>query len=231
MHIGKIIYNYRKDHKLSMDKFAEKSGLSKSYIAMLEKNLNPSTGKTITPTIDVIKKIANAMMIDFDDLFAIMDDDTIISVNTISQTSDEEIYQKLKMDYIKIPLYSSICCGNGGFNDDNILEYIPVPSKGLVSDKKYFGQYAEGKSMKEAGIGDGDLLVFEKVSKIDSGVIGCFCVDENKAMCKKYKEQNGIIILQPMNNDYEPIIIDPLNNNFRCIGKLKKVIKDFDWDD
>lgn len=231
MHIGKIIYNYRKEHNLSMDKFAEKSGLSKSYIAMLEKNLNPSTGKTITPTIDVIKKIANATMMDFDDLFSIMDDDTIISVNTLSPTSDEEIYQKLKIDYIKIPLYSSICCGNGGFNDDNILEYIPIPNKGLVSNKTYFGQYAEGNSMKEAGIGDGDLLIFEKVSKVDNGVIGCFCIDDNRAMCKKYREQNGIIILQPMNSNFEPIIIDPLNNNFRCVGKLKKVIKDFDWDD
>ena len=34
-----------------------------------------------------------------------------------------------------------------------------------------------------------------------------------------------------MNIEFEPIIIDPLKDNFRCLGKLKKVIKDFDWED
>ena len=108
---------------------------------------------------------------------------------------------------------------------------IPVPSKGLSKSAKYFAQYASGESMKDAGISDGDLLIFEKVNKVDDGVIGCFCTDTNTATCKKYKELNGIIMLQPMNADYDPIVVDPLNNNIRCLGKLKKVIKDFNWED
>ena len=40
-----------------------------------------------------------------------------------------------------------------------------------------------------------------------------------------------MIILMPMNNEYEPKFIDPLNSHFRCLGKLKKVIKDFEWED
>ena len=141
--------------------------------------------------------------------------------------SDETMYESLEMDYIRVPLYSALCCGDGGFVDDNIIEYVPVPSKDLKPNGQYFCQYASGDSMKDAGIFDGDLLVFEKISSIDSGNIGCFCIDENEAVCKKYQEYNGNIILQPMNSNYEPIIIDPLNDNFRCIGKLKKSIKDF----
>ena len=38
-------------------------------------------------------------------------------------------------------------------------------------------------------------------------------------------------MLQPMNIEFEPIIIDPLKDNFSCLGRLKKVIKDFDWED
>ena len=85
--------------------------------------------------------------------------------------------------------------------------------------------------MKDAGINDGDLLIFEKTDKVDDGVIGCFCDEDNVATCKKYKELNGIVMLQPMNIEFEPIIIDPLKDNFRCLGRLKKVIKDFDWED
>lgn len=145
--------------------------------------------------------------------------------------SDENIYNQLDMSYIKVPCYSRLCCGNGGFVDDNIIDMIPVPLKGLNRNLEYFCQYADGESMRDSGINDGDLLVFEKVEKVDSGVIGCFCIDTNEAVCKKYKQQNGIIMLQPMNSNYEAIIVDPLNTGFRCIGKLKKVIKDFDWED
>ena len=108
---------------------------------------------------------------------------------------------------------------------------IPVPSKGLNPRAEYFAQYAKGESMKDAGINDGDLLIFERTSQIDDGVIGCFCDEDNVATCKKYKELNGIIMLQPMNSEFEPIVVDPLKDNFMCLGKLKKVIKDFDWED
>lgn len=145
--------------------------------------------------------------------------------------NDELIYQQLDLSYIKIPLYNNLCCGAGGFVDDNIIEMIPVPSKGLNPNLKYFGQYADGESMKDAGINTGDLLVFERTDKVDYGVIGCFCTEDNVATCKKLTEMNGIIILQPMNSDFPSIPIDPYSNNVRCIGKLKKVIKDFEWED
>lgn len=140
---------------------------------------------------------------------------------------DESMYQSADIDFIRIPLYPPICCGNGGFADDDIIEYVPVPSKGLSDPSNYFCQIADGDSMKDAGIDKGDLLVFEKTSSVYNGMIGAFCVDENEAMCKKYTEVNGMIILQPMNSDYDPIPVDPLNEHFRCVGKLKKSIKDF----
>lgn len=150
-----------------------------------------------------------------------------VNADLLIYGSDEHIYSTSGMDYIRIPLYSPICCGDGGFNEDNIIEYVPVPSKGLSSPDNYFCQKAEGESMSDAGINTGDLLVFEKVSRVDTGVIGCFCVDENKAMCKKYAVVDNVIMLMPMNSGFNPVIVDPLNACFRCIGRLRKVIKDF----
>ena len=37
MTLGDVIYKYRSQHGLSMDKFSELSGISKGYISMLEK--------------------------------------------------------------------------------------------------------------------------------------------------------------------------------------------------
>lgn len=140
---------------------------------------------------------------------------------------DESMYQSADIDFIRIPLYPPICCGNGGFADDDIIEYVPVPSKGLSDPSNYFCQIADGDSMKDAGIDKGDLLVFEKTSSVYNGMIGAFCIDEFEAVCKKYTEVNGMIILQPMNSEYPVIPVDPLNEHFRCVGKLKKSIKNF----
>ena len=41
MTLGDIIKDYRKSHNMSMDLFAEKSGISKAYISLLEKNKHP----------------------------------------------------------------------------------------------------------------------------------------------------------------------------------------------
>ena len=222
MKLSDFIIQFRKEHNLSARKFASMCGLSNAYISLIE------NGSTKSPTLDALKKIAYAVNMDIEELIKFLDEDTVISVKAASKYSDEDMYNQLDLSYRKIPLYSSICCGDGGFVDDNIIEMIAVPSKGLNPNLNYFCQCAEGESMKDAGINEGDLLVFERCDKVDNGVIGCFCLEDNIATCKKYKELEQIIMLQPMNSNFEPIVVDPFNNNIRCIGKLKKVIKDFE---
>lgn len=57
MTLGEEIRKYRKEHSLSLDQFAFKTGLSKSYLSMLENNKDPR-GKPINPSLDTIKKVA-----------------------------------------------------------------------------------------------------------------------------------------------------------------------------
>lgn len=139
---------------------------------------------------------------------------------------DERIYSQLNIPFEKLPLYGDLCCGDGMFNDDNIIEYITVPIDGLNPNFEYFCQRAKGDSMTGAGIFEGDILIFEKTPVIDDGCIGTFCVDENIATCKKIKKGKDFIQLLPMNPNYDPIIITLDNYNFRVVGKLKKVVRD-----
>ncbi len=209
MNIGKLIKNKRLELNLTLEEVGNLVGVGKSTVRKWENGMIENMGR------DKISLLAKAL-----DISPLL----LLDV-------DEEIYESIGIDYTRIPLYNNLCCGNGGFVDDNIIEMIPVPSKGLNPNLEYFCQYAEGESMKDAGINDGDLLVFEKTDKVDYGVIGCFCTEDNIATCKKFTEMNGIMMLQPMNSNFPSIPIDPYNNNVRCIGKLKKVIKDFEWED
>lgn len=73
MVLGEIIKKYREEHSISMAEFAKRSGMSKSYVALLEKNINPSTGKSIIPSIKSIQQAAIGMNMPFDKLFEMVD--------------------------------------------------------------------------------------------------------------------------------------------------------------
>lgn len=57
MTLGDIIKQYRDDHSLSMDAFSERSGISKAYISLLEKNKHPKTGKRYLHLFNVSDKL------------------------------------------------------------------------------------------------------------------------------------------------------------------------------
>ena len=82
MYIGEVIKRYRSEHKLSMQDFANISGLSKAYIGLLEKIYNPLNGQPIAPSIPKVKAIANAMGMELDELLQIIEGDQLVRINT-----------------------------------------------------------------------------------------------------------------------------------------------------
>ena len=138
-----------------------------------------------------------------------------LSINTFIKNTIDKLIRK-------IALYELISCGTGGFVGDNIIDYVSLPAEMFSSKKEYFAQYAHGDSMINANINDGDLVIFEKTSLVTNGMIGCFCVDDNTATCKRLSMTNGQIILLPENPSYSPIIANV--ETFKCVGKLAFVI-------
>ena len=89
MTLGDVIKTYRTEHSLSMDEFAKRSGLSKGYISMLEKNRNPKTGKPIIPSILTYQSVAKAMSTSVDVLMKTVDKEQLVSLEqTSAPTSD-----------------------------------------------------------------------------------------------------------------------------------------------
>ncbi|HFI0036734.1 TPA: helix-turn-helix domain-containing protein [Streptococcus suis] len=80
MILGDILKEYRSKNNLSMDKFAEKSGLTKGYISMLEKNQHPKTKKALLPTMETLEKVAKGMAIPVAELIEQLDSNQAISL-------------------------------------------------------------------------------------------------------------------------------------------------------
>lgn len=100
MKIGEIVRQYRKEHKITMESFAKKAKVSKGYISMLEKGKNPKTDKPITPTLETLKNLADAMNVDFNLLLNQIDSDQAIRMN-VGKTG--AIHQVIE----NVPFYES----------------------------------------------------------------------------------------------------------------------------
>lgn len=84
MHLGDVIKQYRRDHgKMSMQAFADKCGLSKGYIAMLERNKNSKTGEPVVPSAETFIKTAGAMNMTLDQLSRMVDENRPMSLQAV----------------------------------------------------------------------------------------------------------------------------------------------------
>ena len=199
----------RNEKKMTMKDLADKLSLTEQAISMYERNER-------RPNFEKLEEIADFFNIDMNYLLG----------KSIIKNSYTHEFGEITLDKLirKIPLYDLISCGTGGFVDDNIIDYVSLPASMFSARKEYFAQYAKGDSMINANINDGDLVIFEKTSSVTNGMIGCFCIDDNTATCKRLSMTNGQIILLPENPSYNPIIANV--ETFKCIGKLAFVIND-----
>ena len=84
MNIGEFVFQYRKEHGLSMQSFGDLCGLSRAYISILEKGINPTTGKPFIPTIETLKKIADCTNSNLDNLLTMLDGSQPVILNSMT---------------------------------------------------------------------------------------------------------------------------------------------------
>lgn len=83
MKLSEIIKKYRAENDLSQREFARQAGLSNSLISLIEKGVNPQTGKEMSQDMETYKKLSDGMGISMQSLFEMLGDDA--AVNFISE--------------------------------------------------------------------------------------------------------------------------------------------------
>ncbi|MCF4101576.1 transcriptional repressor LexA [Gillisia sp. M10.2A] len=124
---------------------------------------------------------------------------------------------------VKIPLLGSVACGMPIFADENIEAEVSISIEMIKNGYKYFLLRAEGDSMDEAGIENGDLLLVRQQQNAENGDRILALIDD-EATVKEYNKSNGMVILKPKSSNkiHQPII---LNENFRIQGIIENIIK------
>ncbi len=80
MKLSELLKAYRKKNTLSQQSLADKIGVSKQYISLLEKGENTQSGKPISPSINVIKKVSEVLQIPITTLLNQLDTHEFVSL-------------------------------------------------------------------------------------------------------------------------------------------------------
>lgn len=208
MTLGEIIKHYRSDHSLSMDAFSERSGISKAYISLLEKNKHPKTGKEISPSIQSIRQAAQGMNMDFDDLFALLD-------------GKVEVNQAKPLQGRKIPVLGRVAAGIPINAVTEIIDTEEI-SEDMAKTGDFFALQIKGDSM-EPRIYDGDVVIVRQQEDADSGDIVIAMVNGYDATCKRLVKYATSLALVSLNSKYEPMMFteeEVATKPVRIIGKV-----------
>lgn len=207
MTLGDIIASYRAEHSLSMEKFAEMSGLSKGYISMLERNSHPSTGKPIAPTLNTFVAVANALGMELDALLEAVDSDQMLTLlpnggKGIPRSGDNFTLLPTSKS-VRIPIVGSIPAGVPIEAIEDVLGETEIPSDWFKSDRKYIAIRVDGNSMYPLML-DGDTVILRVQETAESGDICACYVNGYDATLKRIKLTEHSITLQPENPNYAP---------------------------
>ena len=211
MTLGDIIKEYRSQHGMSMDDFSQRSGISKAYISLLEKNRHPRTGMPIIPSVGTINKAAIGMGMDFNDLFFMIDGNVDVSPLAALEAQGEI----RPVDTRRFPILGSVACGKPIYMNEEKEVYFDSAST-IDAD---FILVAKGHSMINARINDGDIVFVRKQESVENGEIAVVAIDD-EATLKRFYRYGDVVVLRAENPEYKDIEIRPGDHKeVRVLGK------------
>lgn len=107
MKLSELIIEYRREHGISQRQMASQCSLSTGYISLIEKEINPQTGKPMVPSLAVLNKLAKGMGITLDNLLSVCDDMPVDISATEKTVLDEKDGLDLEIAEIILSLSES----------------------------------------------------------------------------------------------------------------------------
>lgn len=190
MTIGDILKQYRTEHSLSVRAMGKLLGISSAYVSIIENNKNPTTGKPVSLSTDVIKHISDVVGVSVDDLISIADDQPVS-------------LKKKKLPGVKIKVYGQVAAGVPIEAIEDIIDEEEISAE-MARGGEFFGLSIKGNSM-EPRIWNGDTVIIRKQEDAESGDIVIATVNGDSATCKKLIKRSTGIELLSLNPDYEPL--------------------------
>lgn len=122
---------------------------------------------------------------------------------------------------IPIPVVGKISAGLPILAEENREGFEFAPSSLIKPGFTYFYLRVQGDSMN-LKFNDGDIVLVQQQDNLENDEIGVVLVNGFDATVKKYKNENGLVILYPMstNPEHAVQIYNPKDIDIKIIGKV-----------
>ncbi|MDD5509676.1 MAG: transcriptional repressor LexA [Dehalococcoidales bacterium] len=108
-------------------------------------------------------------------------------------------------------------------------ETVEVPAGMLPSNIQVFALRVKGKSMIDAFVDDGDIVVLEATSAVENGqMVAAWLTDRQEVTLKKIYYEPNHIRLQPANESMNPIYVD--SSKLQVQGRVIAVLRKYSLD-
>lgn len=250
MELKDIIKDYRDENNLTQREFAAKcKDISHAYIAVIEKDISPATGKPPRPSMEKLTSIAHGMGMELDELLEKMNGKKTVTLHAgltpptldprlssvLEDMINERVNDRMRQNTIsglettpytlpraQVPIIGTVRCGPGGLALEDIQGYEGAD---VSNADDYFYLRAVGDSM-EPQIFDGDLVLVHIQPDVDNGALAIVIIDGEEGTLKKYIKKENAVVLQAFNPAYHPrVLVGEEMQKIRIAGKVVQSIR------
>lgn len=203
---SKNLLKLLQQRNLSQKEVADKIGVS-------PQTFNTWCKGIAIPRMGKIQKLA--------DYFKINKSDLIDDINPPHPQNFEFIPN---MTTTKIKVYGSVPAGVPVTAIEDIQGTVDIPSHWLSSGYDYMGIVVKGDSMFPK-YQEGDIVVIRVQPDCENGQDCVVYINGDEATLKKVIKNSDCIILQPMNSEYTPIVVDYMSEDFKILGVVVQLVR------
>jgi gp32 len=235
MRLEERIKQLRINRNMTMQQLADLSNLTKGYISMLERGLNPSTKKPIVPSLETVQNLANAFNMTLEELLegvegnvSLARNDSIMTIYTqLTSQRQERVYnyaeeqlneqngiQEEKVVYLVRGRQSA--AGSMIHVDDVDAEMGVLPSSIVPNGANELVQII-GDSM-EPIIKKGSEVYLRYQPTVEDGEVAIVRIEDEGVTCKYLFRDGENIVLKSENSKYDDIVVDA--EKVSVIGKV-----------
>lgn len=206
------------DFTEKLDKLLKEKDISKPQLSKISSipystimSFYDSEKGTDNIKLSTLKKLSKALNVSLD----------YLTDDTISEEQFTSNAIPIPDTPVKVPIIGKISAGLPILAIENIEGYEFAPSSYIKEGFEYFYLRVSGDSMN-LKFRNGDLVLVQKQNELENNEIGVILVNGFDATVKKFRCENGLVVLEPMstNPEHQVQIYNPRDTAIKIIGKV-----------
>lgn len=129
-----------------------------------------------------------------------------------------------KIKNIPVPFFANLAsCGSPNMSEAHIDSYMDVSTDLAKPGSQYYLVRANGDSMNQAGINDGDLVLVRVQDYANLGERVVACVEEGVTIKEFHRQGNSILLMPRSDNpEHKPLLVDNVQIQGVVIATIPK---------